>query len=111
MTAIAMAYHEVPPAGHYWYDSRSGAWGIEGRETMGFILPGHDFGRFLPKRRKGNTGVFINGLEINVVEAAWIQRTLGAVYPGRWWLGGSTGYHDIERNSKPIGNIKAVLRA
>lgn len=111
ITALAAAYHYFPPPGRYWYDSRSGAWGLEGREAMGFILPGHELGPLSPRASNGNTGVFINGREINMIEAAWIQRTFGAVYRGRWWLDGATGYYGLEGSPMPIGNIRAALQS
>jgi len=109
--ALYLRYGYAPPAGHYWYDSRSGAWGIEGRETAGFVLPGHDFGPLPEDASRGNTGVFINGRELNLAEALNIQRTFGAVYQGRWWLDGSTGYWGREGNPMPLGNVTAALRA
>ncbi|HYB66212.1 MAG TPA: hypothetical protein VEC59_13280 [Steroidobacteraceae bacterium] len=109
--AIAATYHYAPVPGHYWYDTRSGAWGIEGREAAGFLLPGHDFGPLSPNASAGNTGVFINGRQINVIEAARLQQTFGAVYPGHWWLDGRTGYYGLEGNPLPLGNIIAALRS
>lgn len=109
--ALAATYHYAPPAGRYWYDALSGAWGVEGRETLGFILPGYDFGPLAANASAGNTGVFINGREINMVEAASLQRTFGAVYQGHWWLDGRTGNFGVEGNPMPVGNIIAAMRA
>lgn len=93
-----MATYRVaaPPPGRYWYDSRSGAWGLEGHETAGFLLPGHDFGLLAANASAGHTGVFINGRELNIVEALTLQRSFGAVYRGRRWLDGRTGYWGAE---------------
>jgi hypothetical protein len=109
--ALAVTYHYAPVPGHYWYDTLSGAWGIEGREAFGFLLPGHDFGPLAANASRGNTGVFINGREINMVDAASLQRTFGAVYQGHWWLDGRTGNYGVEGNPLPVGNIMAALRA
>jgi hypothetical protein len=109
--ALAATYHYAPPRGRYWYDPMSGAWGAEGHETVGFILPGYDFGPLAADASAGNTGVFINGREINMVEAASLQRTFGAVYQGHWWLDGCTGNYGLEGNPMPMGNIIAALRA
>lgn len=107
-----MATYRVtaPPPGRYWYDARSGAWGLEGHETVGFLMPGHDFGPLAPNASAGRTGVYINGRELNNVEAVTLQRTFGAVYRGRWWLDGRTGYWGAEGNPVPLGNIKMALR-
>ena len=109
--ALAATYHYAPPRGHFWYDAVSGAWGVEGHEAVGFILPGYDFGPLASDASAGNTGVFINGREINMIEAASLQRTFGAVYQGHWWLDGRTGNYGIEGNPVPMGNIIAALRA
>jgi hypothetical protein len=35
----------VPPlAGDFWYDTRSGLWGVGGREAFGILRPGHAYG-------------------------------------------------------------------
>ena len=109
--AIAQTYGYAPVRGRYWYDTVSGAWGTEGREAAGFLLPGYNFGPLAANASNGNTGVFINGREINTVEAVRIQQTFGSVYRGRWWLDGRTGNYGIEGNPMPVGNIVAALRA
>lgn len=109
--AIAGAYHYAPYPGRYWYDTVSGAWGVEGRETAGFLMPGHDFGHLAASASAGNTGVFVNGRELNLAEALGIQRTFGAVYRGRWWLDGRTGNYGMEGNPMPLGNMVAMLQA
>jgi hypothetical protein len=111
VAALQSAYRFAPLPGRYWYDSNSGAWGFEGREAVGFILPGHDFGPLAADASQGHTGVFINGREINMIEAMRIQQTFGAVYPGRWWLDGRTGYFGMEGNPMPLGNVHAALQA
>jgi hypothetical protein len=109
--ALAATYRYAPPRGRFWYDTVSGAWGVEGHETVGFILPGYDLGPLAETASAGNTGVFINGREINMIEAAGLQRTFGAVYQGHWWLDGRTGNYGVEGNPVPMGNILAALRA
>jgi hypothetical protein len=108
---LLMTYGSVAPPGHYWYDSRSGLWGLEGREALGFMMPGHNFGPLLPDASGGNTGVYINGRQINIAEAAYLQRVLGAVYQGHWWLDGRTGNFGLEGNPLPVGNMLAAIRA
>jgi hypothetical protein len=111
LISLAATYHYFPPAGRYWYDSISGAWGLEGRETAGFIIPGHNFGPLAENASRGNTGVFVNGRQLNLAEALSIQQNFGAVYRGRWWLDGRTGYYGLEGNAVPLGNLVALLRA
>jgi hypothetical protein len=111
IAALESAYRFVPLPGRYWYDPRSGAWGFEGREGAGFILPGHDFGPLAANASDGHTGIFINGREINLIEAARIQQTFGAAYPGRWWLDGPSGSFGLEGNPIPVGNVFAALQA
>jgi hypothetical protein len=111
VAALTATYGYSPPAGRFWYDSLSGAWGALGREPAGFILPGHDFGPLPADASGGTTGVFINGRQLNMVEAIAIQSAFGAVYPGRWWLDGRTGYFGLEGNPMPLGNLIAMIQA
>lgn len=107
---IRQIYGFVAPPGRYWYDAKSGLWGVIGREAAGFLRPGHDFGPLPPNPSNGNTGVFINGREINMVEAMYCQQLFGAVYRGRWWLDGTTGYLGMEGNPAPVANVFLALQ-
>jgi serine/threonine protein kinase len=107
---LRATYGAVAPPGQYWYDTRSGLWGLWGHEAAGFIRPGHDFGMLAENASNGNTGVFINGREINLVEAQYIQQAFGAVYQGRWWLDGVTGNFGLEGNPTPIANMTSAFR-
>lgn len=104
-------YGTMPLAGNFWYDSRSGLWGVMGREAFGILRPGHNYGLLSPTASAGNTGVFINGRQINMAEALYIRNLLGSVLPGRWWLDGSTGAFGLEGNPIPVGNLILAARA
>ena len=77
---------------------------------MGVIYPGHNLGPLSPAASGGNTGVFINGRELNWVEKARLQQTFRTIIPpSRWWLDGQTGYYGREGNPMPMGNFRSVL--
>ena len=105
------SYGTPPMGGDFWYDPKSGLWGVKGREAFGVLRPGHAYGTLAPTASAGTTGVFINGRQINAAEALYIQGLLGSVMPGRWWLDGATGYFGLEGNTVPVGNLFAVARA
>lgn len=107
---LKRTYGAAPPPGRYWYDSRSGLYGNWGHEAAGYIRPGHDFGPVPAEASAGNTGVFINGRQINLVEAQFIQRLFGAVYQGKWWLDGQNGNLGMEGNPTPIANIVVAMQ-
>src|SRR5262245_40134394 len=55
--------------GNYWYDRRGGAWGLKGGPTAGFTLVGLDVGGPLKANASnGNTGVFVNGRELHILD-------------------------------------------
>jgi hypothetical protein len=108
---FAAIYHNPPVPGRYWYDSRSGAWGYEGRQTGGFLYPGHDYGPLAANASNGDTGVFINGREITYTEVMALKNLFGVVYRGHFWIDGRTGNVGTEGNPMPMANIAAALRA
>lgn len=110
-TQFVQTYGTRPLGGNFWYDPRSGLWGVVGREAFGVLRPGHDYGPLAASASAGNTGVFINGREINMAEALYIKSLLGSVLPGRWWLDGATGNFGLEGNPVPAGNLFAIARA
>jgi hypothetical protein len=66
-----------PLGGNFWYDPASGLWGVMGREAFGVLQPGLPYGPVSPTASAGNTGVFINGRQINLTEALYIKSLLG----------------------------------
>ena len=95
--------------GDYWYDKRSGAWGMRGGPTVGFTVPGLEIGgRLRPDASSGNTGVFINGRELHQYDVMALMR-LGPVYQGRYWVDGQ-GYFGVE-GGPALGNLWLLARA
>jgi hypothetical protein len=82
-----------------------------GREAFGVLQPGLPYGPVSPTASAGNTGVFINGRQINLTEALYIKSLLGSVLPGRWWLDGRSGNFGVEGNQVPAGNLFAIAKA
>jgi hypothetical protein len=108
VAAIAATYHRMPVAGRYWYDTISGAWGVEGQPPAGFVMPGYDFGPIAEDASNGDTGVVINGREITWVEVERLRQILGVVRRGRWWLDGRTWSYGVEGNPTPIGTLSGA---
>jgi hypothetical protein len=108
VAAMAATYHRMPVPGHYWYDSISGAWGVEGWPPAGFVMPGYDFGPIAEDASNGDTGVVINGREITGIEAERLRQILGVVYRGRWWLDGRTWNYGVEGNPMPVGTLRGA---
>jgi len=107
---IKRIYMFVAPPGRYWYDTRSGLWGLMGHEAAGFLNPGHDFGPLPADASNGNTGVFINGRQLNMAEGLYCQQLFCAVYQGHWWLDGRTGNIGVEGNPMPLANVYMILQ-
>jgi hypothetical protein len=107
---FAVIYHNPPVPGRYWYDSRSGAWGYEGRQTGGFLYPGHDYGPLAANASNGDTGIFINGREITSMEAMALKKLFGVVYQGHFWIDGGNGNVGVEGNPMPVANIAVAMR-
>ncbi len=107
----------VVPSGRYWYDSVSGLFGLWGQEAAGFLRPGHDFGKVPANASAGDTGVFINGRQLNPLEAAYFMQVFGPAFgaisaqsTGRWWFDGTTGNVGLEGNPMPLANFLLALQ-
>lgn len=74
--------------GRYWYDHRSGLWGIEGSPAQGIMIAGLDLGGSLQATASGgSSGVFINGREITHYELSELEKMTRTRIPtGRYWL-------------------------
>jgi hypothetical protein len=97
---LKVLYGSVPSPGRYWYDSRSGLFGIEGSGAVGFLQPGHSLGPLASDASSGDTNLFLNGRELKATEAAFYRR-LG-VTRGHWWLDGYTGLLGMQGYATPV---------
>lgn len=75
------------PDGEYWYDRVSGLWGVQGGPALGQMPADLDLGGALRvDASTGGTGIIINGRELHLTEALYLQQLFGYVIPGRYWL-------------------------
>lgn len=73
--------------GAYWYDAASGAWGLAGGPTAGFIPAGLRLGGPLRADASGGTtDVYVNGRRLPAADVQALQPLTGPVQPGRYWL-------------------------
>jgi len=94
--------------GRYWYDRRSGAWGMDGGPTAGWILPGLDLGGPLPAdASRGSSGVFINGRELPEADVSALLR-ITPVYQGRWWVDAQGSFG--AEGGPVLGNLWVLAR-
>jgi hypothetical protein len=102
---LEQIYKVKPLPGDYWYDARSGFYGVAGFQAYGFMLAGHAFGKLEKNASNGNTGVFINGRELPQPEwLIWCQLLGYIIQPGRYWLDGN-GNAGYEGNPIPTENL------
>lgn len=96
LQTLEQQYNSKIPDGRYWYDRMSGGWGMEGGPTLGFTLAGLDLGGPLPADiSRGTTGVFINGRQLPTQDLQALQRLVGPLAMGRYWVDGQ-GYAGAE---------------
>jgi hypothetical protein len=85
--AFVQRFGYTPRPGRYWYDAATGAWGIEGQGTAGFMSPGLGLGGALrADASNGRTGVFINGRELADSDIAGLWSLGIPAQRGRWWV-------------------------
>ncbi len=103
-------YGIEPKPGNYWYDAKSGLYGVVGYPAFGFMLPGHNFGIMDSKVSNGNTGIFVNGRELPMSEyTVWSYIVGNWIQPGRYWLDGK-GNAGYEGSPIPIINLYVAAR-
>jgi len=92
--------------GDYWYDGRTGAWGLRGGPTVGFVVPGLALGGALRRDASGgSTGVIINGRELHWLDVTRLQQIL-PVYRGSYWMDASGNFGAV--GGLLLGNIWAL---
>jgi hypothetical protein len=107
--AIENTWGATIPNGVYWYDPFCGAWGMQGGPCVGFCTAGLQLGG--PLRRdasNGQTGVLINGRELNALDLAFWQH-LGLQAPGCYWLD-AQGNYGVE-GWPMMGNLVTATQA
>jgi len=108
LTGFERQWNVRVPDGNYWYDKSSGAWGMMGGPTAGWMAAGLNLGGPLPQdASNGNTGVIINGRELPMQDVAALMQ-ITPVYRGRWWVD-SQGTFGAE-GGPPIGNLRLLAQ-
>ena len=102
-------YGVEPPPGNYWYDTKSGLYGVMGFPAYGLMYAGHDFGILSRNVSNGATGVIVNGRELPQSEwficsplaGSWLQ-------PGTYWL----NYNgDAGNAGNPVPSVNLYVNA
>ncbi len=97
--------------GEYWYDAASGAAGLIGGPTLGFVLPGLALGGPLAADASGGrTGVLVNGRELPAAELAALVPLVGVLEPGRYFVDGA-GNAGREGEAPTVNLLELVRRA
>jgi hypothetical protein len=80
-------YGSPPVPGNYWYDSKTGWFGLMGGPPMGTLQPGFNWGPIPENASNGNSGVYINGRHLSVAEVQFYAAQYGfQMPPGRYWM-------------------------
>jgi hypothetical protein len=104
-------YGARPLPGDYWYDTRSGLYGIMGQQAAGMMMPGHGLGEMPEDASGGDSGVYINGRNLTSVEVGYITTLLQApAVKGRYWLD-AYGNCGVEGVPLPLVNFYEVAAA
>lgn len=105
LAQLESTYQVKAQAGNYWYDSKSGLYGIVGQAAFGFMYADHNFGDLDLNASSGNTGVIVNGRELPQAEWTVWSQVLGYwIQRGSYWFDskGNAGY---EGNPYPLVNL------
>lgn len=104
-------YKVEPAPGEYWYDAKSGLWGLAGGPAAGFLLAGHSLGKLEASASNGDSEISLNGRRMQLQEVLAFSNLLGGpILPGRYWLDGE-GNYGYEGFDIPAGNLVQVVLA
>jgi len=104
---LAQLGGQVPP-GQYWYDTKSGAYGVWGGPTQGFIQAGLAISAPLSANASnGQTGVFINGRNLPQQDLSAVNQMLGrSLGAGRYTVDGQGNLK--QQGGRQIANLKST---
>jgi len=105
LSQLEKIYQVEAQAGSYWYDAKSGMYGVVGQPAYGFMYPNHELGELARNASHGNTGVIVNGRELPQAEWVVWSQVLGYwIQAGSYWFDaqGNAGY---EGNPTPVVNL------
>jgi hypothetical protein len=82
------------PDGSYWYDAKSGLWGLEGADALAFARAGLALGGALREdASRGETGVLLNGRNLGDGELFGLETLLATFLPpDRYALDAETNF-------------------
>jgi hypothetical protein len=86
---LIQIYGAAPIPGDWWYDAKTGWYGLMGGPLMGNMNPGHDFGAMPVDASQGDSDVFINGRQLPTQELQMYRALFGQIAPGRYWMDAS----------------------
>jgi len=102
---LTRTYGRAPVGGRYWYDSKSGFYGVWHGSTLGVLNAGHNFGTLNADASDGDTGVFFNGRELPREDVQAFELIFGVpLVPGRAWMD-AQGNIGTEGSDVPIVNL------
>ncbi len=107
---LRATYGVEPVPGDYWYDPVSGLFGVRGQPAGGFMYPGHAFGDVPRDASSGDSGVLLNGRELQVAESQVFAQLSGRMLPaGHYWMD-ATGNFGAGGNPYPLVNLYAAAQ-
>ncbi len=102
----AQLYGTPPVPGNYWYDSKTGWFGIIGGPPMGALKPGFNWGPIPENASNGNSGVYINGRHLSQMEVQFYATRYGfQMPPGRYWMD-AQGNAGVEGGKQPAAKAE-----
>lgn len=105
LAELERIYQVKAQPGSYWYDAKSGMYGVVGQPAYGFMYPNHELGELARNASHGSTGVLVNGRELPQAEWVVWSQVLGYwIQAGSYWFDaqGNAGY---EGNPAPLVNL------